>query len=228
MKTILLLLNLLLMATTCQKEQTEEFETEIWWINSARVDCVGVSQMTCFQIQKEAEWESGKWKLFYDAIEGFDYEPGFLYQIKVEVTKKKEPIPADASSLSYKLVEVISKKPDPRLALTNIWKVIYVGRFQDPKSSNKNEPLIFEFQGSEGTFFGNMGCNTVRGGFSIPGDSKILLGPGASTMMACPNMEVELDVQKALEKIRTYKIENRILYLMDEEGKNLMMLQAVD
>jgi len=189
---------------------------------------MGVGPMTCYQIQKETEWESENWKLFYDAISGFEYEPGFIYQIKVEVSKKKEPVPADASSLSYKLVEVISKNPDPRLALSNVWKVIYVGRFQDPKSSTNNEALNFEFNGSEGTFFGNMGCNTVRGGFSILSNSRIQLSQGASTMMSCPNMEIELDVRNALEKVRKYKIENRILYLMDEDDKNMMMLQAID
>ncbi|GMQ23634.1 hypothetical protein Aoki45_03160 [Algoriphagus sp. oki45] len=233
MKTLLIFLQFLALAmASCKSEEKSEVEntapTETWWINSAKVDCMGVGPMTCFQIQKTETIESGKWELFYDQIEGFSYEPGNLYRVKVEITEKPKPIPADASSLSYKLVEVLSKEADKRLALTNIWKVVYVGRFQDPKSFKNGNALTFELNVSAGTYFGEMGCNTVRGSLVVEDQSRITLGPGATTMMACPDMEVEIDMRKALEKIRKYKFDKGLLYFLDEEEKTLMMLQAVD
>lgn len=233
MKTLLLLLQFIVsVMVSCNSEEKSEVEntplTETWWINSAKVDCMGVGPMTCFQIQKSESIESDKWELFYDQIEGFSYEPGNLYQVNVEITEKPKPIPADASSLSYKLVEVLSKEADKRLALTNSWKVVYVGRFQDPKSFKNGNALILELNVSAGTYFGELGCNTVRGSLVVEDQSRITLGPGATTMMACPDMEVEIDMKKALQKIRKYKFDKGLLYFLDEEEKTMMMLKAVD
>jgi heat shock protein HslJ len=112
--------------------------------------------------------------------------------------------------------------------LSQRWKVTYVGRFQNPKSQKRMESLFFEFDESNSTYSGNLGCNLVSGTFTLIGKHGIQLNPGASTLMTCPSMEVELDMENALEKTRTYKIENGTLYLMDASGKTLMMLQAVN
>ncbi len=49
-------------------------------------------------------------ELFYDSIEGFDYSEGTSYVIDVQVVEVASP-PADGSSLSYSLVEVVSETP---------------------------------------------------------------------------------------------------------------------
>ncbi|WP_312076161.1 DUF4377 domain-containing protein [Chryseobacterium sp.] len=41
-------------------------------------------------------------------MEGFIYEPGFEYELKVR-TEKLENVPADASSLKYVLVKEVGK-----------------------------------------------------------------------------------------------------------------------
>lgn len=229
MKILLTLFSIVLMAQACEKQTDRESagRTETWWINSAKVDCVGVGPMSCMQIQKSDQIEEGNWTLFYDQIEGFEYEPGFIYELEVEVSKKSAPVPADASSLSYKLVQVVSKTQDQRLALTNIWKVLHVGAIQDPKSA-KGEALTFEINGSQASYFGETGCNSIRGGFTLENVKGIRFGQGAATMMACPNMEVENEIKKVLELIRTFEIENNVLYLRDEKGQALMSLRAVD
>lgn len=225
MKTLIILLNFaMLAATSCQKET----DAEVWWINSAKVDCTGVGPMSCFQIQKGDQIDPAKWELFYDEIEGLSYEPGNIYQIKVLVSKKEEPIPADASAFSYKLVEILSKETDKSLALTNIWKVLEVGKIKDPKSNKTGGPLIFEINRSAGTYFGDLGCNSVRGAIKKADAENLLLGPGASTMMACPDMSAEQAIGKALIDTRKYKIESNQLHLMDSLGTVLIKFQAVD
>lgn len=52
----------------------------------------------------------GPWELFYDQIQGFEFEPGFTYELRVRVSNVDHP-PADASSLRYELVEVVDKRP---------------------------------------------------------------------------------------------------------------------
>lgn len=229
MKILFSLFSILLMAQSCGKEDASgnQRDTEIWWINSAKVDCTGVGPMSCFQIQKGAELLDSEWELFYGQIAGFEYEPGFIYQVEVNVSQKQEPVPADASSLSYELIKVISKNPDPRLALTNIWKLLHVGAIKDPKSQ-KGEALTVELDGSQGTYFAETGCNSLRGGFTLEGENGIRFGQGAATMMACADMTAETEVKKVLELIRKFEIENNVLYLRNESGQALMSLRAVD
>lgn len=235
MKFLLILLNLtLLAASSCAKE--EKIQTEIWWINSAKVDCVGVGPMTCYQIQKTDQRESEKWELFYDDIEGFEYQPGYLYQVKVKIVKKPKPTPADASGLSFKLIEILQKNSDSTLSLTNIWKILHVGSFKNPTSVSNlgsltlenRSPFVFQFDGAQSTYFGDTGCNTIRGSFTLSGDNGINFEKGTSTMKACPDMELELEIQKVFPRIRAYEIENGRLYLKDESGLILMSFQAVD
>ena len=47
------------------------------WVNSSKVDCVGVGPMKCLQVKFN---DNDNWSSFYDGIEGFDYQPGFVYE----------------------------------------------------------------------------------------------------------------------------------------------------
>lgn len=205
-----------------------EENTEIWWINSAKVDCVGMGPMTCMQIQSNETIDPDAWTLFYDGIQGFEYEPGFIYQLKVRILDREAPIPQDASSKIYELVEIISKEVDPSLRLTNIWKVIAVGDLDNPTKADSEDPLIFEFNASAKTYFGDMGCNTVRGSIKSNDGSALTLGPGAATMMACITMETENLVSNALKNVTRYEIADRQLHFFDPNGQKLISFQAVD
>ncbi|GAA4154841.1 hypothetical protein GCM10022217_12360 [Chryseobacterium ginsenosidimutans] len=68
-------------------------------------DCTGVAPMKCLQVKENA---SGEWTNFYSNIEGFTYEPGYQYVLKVKTEKIATP-PADGSSIKYTLVKQISK-----------------------------------------------------------------------------------------------------------------------
>ncbi len=83
----------------------------IYWINSETRPCVGVGEMTCLQIQKGETLEEGKWLHFYDGIEGFDYEPGYIYKLIVKETEiPPHQVPADGSSLKFTLTKILSKQ----------------------------------------------------------------------------------------------------------------------
>lgn len=74
-------------------------------IASQTVDCTGVAPMKCLQVKEK---ESDSWENFYSNIEGFTYEPGFEYVLKVKTEKIKNP-PMDGSSIKYTLVNQVSK-----------------------------------------------------------------------------------------------------------------------
>ena len=80
------------------------------------VDCVGVAPQKCLLLKEHAEDD---WELWYESIEGFEFEQGFLYELLVEETTIDNP-PADASGITLVLSEVISKTP---VAI----KTVYIG-----------------------------------------------------------------------------------------------------
>ena len=82
-------------------------QTYTYTIAPEKGDCYGMRPMKCMQVKKEKATE---WSNFYSAIEGFDYEPGYTYVIRVKEKKIKNP-PADGSSIRYILKKVISKTP---------------------------------------------------------------------------------------------------------------------
>lgn len=77
------------------------------WIQPELAECTGVGPMECMQVSYT---EDGEPQLFYSAIDGFTFVEGTSYVIDVQVTEVASP-PADGSSLSYTLVDVVSETP---------------------------------------------------------------------------------------------------------------------
>ena len=200
---------------------------ETWWINSAKKDCVGVAPMTCLEIQRNATPNSEDWALFYSQIAGFDYEPGYLYQVIVEIRDRPPPLPADVSSRTYTLVEILSKAPDPALRLTNLWKVVSIGDIREPRNA-RGQPLLFEFNASMRTYAGDLGCNRIRGALTQNDGRQLKLGAGMTTLMSCADMSVEDAVSSALTATRSYDLRNGVLRLLDEDGAELMTFSPGD
>jgi uncharacterized protein DUF4377 len=69
-------------------------------------DCQGEGARKCLRVRSSP---SEEWRSFFGVIDGFDYEPSYTYELRVEVTPLANP-PADAPSLRYRLVEVVSKQ----------------------------------------------------------------------------------------------------------------------
>ncbi len=79
------------------------------FVDAKRVACEGEGLTECLRTKDAPD---ASWLLFYRTIEGFTFEPGHLYELRVEVTEVKGA-PADASSRRYRLVEIVSKKRVP-------------------------------------------------------------------------------------------------------------------
>lgn len=101
MKTPLLLCSALLLSA-CQSAPT----TETLYIQDKLADCVGVAPMKCMQVRSQP---GESWSLFYQQIEGFTFEPGYRYQLEVSKERLID-LPADASSVRYRLIKVVSKQ----------------------------------------------------------------------------------------------------------------------
>ena len=81
--------------------------TKTLYVGAEQVDCVGSAPQKCLLIKENP---NDDYTYFYSHIEGFEWEAGYEYELRVKVTENDNP-PADASSLHYQLVEVVSKTP---------------------------------------------------------------------------------------------------------------------
>lgn len=98
-----LVLFILIMSISCEKNSIEEQETLI--VASRQIDCIGVAPQKCYLIKRVDE---ENWSFLYSSIYGLTYEEGFEYKISVLKTKIANPM-QDASSIEYELIEIISK-----------------------------------------------------------------------------------------------------------------------
>lgn len=81
-------------------------EIVTWEVAPQRVDCTGEMPQRCLLVR---EPPSQEWTRFYNSIDGFTYEEGNRYRIRVARTRRPNP-PADASAFTYRLVDVLSKE----------------------------------------------------------------------------------------------------------------------
>ena len=98
---------LLFLIISITAQDDPEMDTKTLHIAPYQQNCIGEAPQDCMVIRWDDETDLS---LFYDAIDGFEFEEGYEYTLLVNVTER-ENVPADASSLQYELVEVVQKYP---------------------------------------------------------------------------------------------------------------------
>ena len=199
-------------------------ETTFFWVNSSKVDCVGVAPMQCLQVKRS---ETGKWENFYDGIDGFNFQPGYLYKLEVVITPlDKENLPADKSSLKHTLHKVISKEKDTRLRLNDIWVVTKIEDKLLDKSTMQLPRL--EISVKDMQLLGTDGCNNIRGSIKKIGAKELIFGSMMGTKKLCPQMEIPNAFNRIIGTVTHYKIENRTLYFYNKNENEVMQCLKVD
>jgi len=99
-KTTLLLATIIVMLSSCMNQTSEKMV-----VASRQGDCVGVAPMNCYLVKEAGQ---NDWQFLYNEIDGFEYEPGYEYEIEVVKEKIENPA-ADQSSIRYILIKVLSK-----------------------------------------------------------------------------------------------------------------------
>ena len=59
-----------------------EEHTEVLTLGPYTKRCVGAFEQDCFMEYNE---EAQRWHFFYDVIQGFDFEPGYIYTLEVRL-----------------------------------------------------------------------------------------------------------------------------------------------
>ena len=84
-----------------------EGRERIVMVAGQRAPCTGVAPTLCLQVRTQP---GAAWQLHYGEIEGFDWQVGVEYVIRVREVAVPNP-PADGSSLRWVLEEVLERSP---------------------------------------------------------------------------------------------------------------------
>jgi hypothetical protein len=108
---------LLLAAATVASCGGNESREETWDVQASEQECYAFAPTLCLQTRESA---GSPWGHAYGGISGFHYEMGYRYQVRVRITEVDNP-PADGSSETTELVDVLARTAAPRAETFEIW-----------------------------------------------------------------------------------------------------------
>lgn len=148
-----------------------------------------------------------------------------LEQVKHYKKAGKEKIFLCTSSNRPVIMLEKKKNGGELLVLGGDWNIVEVNGEAVPSDLEQQPFLSFNLQ--EKRIHGNAGCNTLNGGFLT--DSKkprAISFPGtATTMMACPDMELEGKILKALNEVKSFDTLSEGVGLYDASNKVVLVLK---
>ncbi|MDN3641635.1 DUF4377 domain-containing protein [Lutimonas halocynthiae] len=181
-------------------------------------DCVGVGPQTCMLVKESPEDD---WTYFYDQIEGFEYVPGYTYELIVTEIKVENPA-ADASSIKYQLKELLSKvATDQNSELMKEWKVLKLKGLEQISSA----PTLL-FHEVDNRLSGFAGCNNYFSTYAISG-VEIKFDKTGSTRKLCPDMSAEDTFLKILPEVARFEVVKKELYLYDKNDEVLIIAMSI-
>jgi heat shock protein HslJ len=118
------------------------------------------------------------------------------------------------------------QKASTRPALENTyWKLTRLGDQPVQVAAQQREPHMI-LQSESHRIAGSGGCNRLIGGYELAG-KRLTFGQLATTRMACPEgMDTEVGFLTALGKVRTWRIADQYLELLDDAGQLLARFEA--
>ena len=148
-----------------------------------------------------------------------------LGQVKKYKKEGKENIALCGSS-NRPIIVLQKKEAATKLSeLDGKWMISEAGGEAIP-AGMETQPFI-EFNIAEKSLHGNAGCNLINGSFQVDAvnPSSISFPQVISTMMACPDMEVEGRVLKALNSVQTFgKLAGGGIGFYDADNNLVMVL----
>ena len=146
-----------------------------------------------------------------------------------EITKKIEESPSSEKLNNRMITKTVIKTVNPAegkfaLAKTH-WKLMELnGKIVKQKGK---KDFFIQLNSKDGRFHGFAGCNNFNGSYAMPKSFEISFSNIASTMMACPNMDLESKLMKTLEEVDHYSIKGNILQLKKTQATILAKFVAV-
>ena len=208
MKYIITLLVLFISLSSCGTTKTI-------YVSADLAACDENSDLKCLKVKEEKEDE---WTLIENKIEGFEFQEGIEYTIKVQVDKNKEQqsIPASAK---YKLIKIMSEKrsqiKSKQLGINGKWKV---SKLMGVQALEAIPTLNIDLEAKKVS--GNAGCNNYSASFTVDQD-QISFGLAMATKMFCSNMAIEKEFFEKMNMARSFKLLDKKLTFLDADDQML-------
>ncbi len=215
-KHILLVASAFFLLFSCSTSK----QTATYWVGSSRADCVGVSKMKCLQIHKGENLSNANWENFYSSIDGFEFEEGYLQKIEVEERKlNPKDVPADGSSIEYKLVKVLEKQKDERAMFEGEWVATSM---RGKKVGAMDQLPTMQIDRGEMRISGSSSCNQYFGTITKLSETTVNFGRIGSTKRMCQDMSTESAFISALSEVAQFERKNGELVLSNSSGEQLI------
>ena len=111
--------------------------------------------------------------------------------------------------------------------LNGAWEIVSV-KGNPVREVEKQPQLVFNV--AEKRVHGNASCNTINGSFTQEEGqaASLRFNQMISTMMACPNMDVESSILKALDEVRSFEIKaDGTVSLLGADGAEVLSLKKL-
>ena len=201
-------------------------EYKTLYVASYKKDCEGVAGQSCYLIKENP---GDEWELFYNEIEGFEYQAGKDYTLTIEVIPIENP-PADGSMYKYELVSIDETDVPEYISsgLYDIWGLLRLNGEVVNLKEQVTTPMI-EINTLEKTLAGSTGCNQIHSSFEYNSEAKsfIVNFPIAMTKRGCPENGIEPEFLKTLELVNGYSKKGITLFLLVDE-KEVMEFRRMD
>lgn len=96
------------------------------------------------------------------------------------------------------------------------------------RSNHSQRPINIVLKKDGNKVQGFSGCNTIMGKYELKEGNHIAFSAMASTMMACPDMNMETEFNKMLETVDNYSINGNVLSLSKAKMAPLARFEAVN
>lgn len=188
------------------------------YIGPERIECESEAPRLCFQYKENPEDD---WLLYYNEIDGFDYEEGYVYELAVAERNVSDP-PAGGSSVQLTLVDVVSKTEPPPDLNDTVWIANSLNG-QPPLDGTELTLGLFN-----GQVIGSAGCNRFSGRYETSG-YNFTFGQLATTGVPCPRILLEQQnaYLDSLALVASFQVVDAQLLFMDENGENILSYDEV-
>lgn len=146
-----------------------------------------------------------------------------------DVSKTGDEIQVSEKLNNRMVIKTVIKEVNPAdgkftLARTK-WRLIELNGKRVKQKGNKI--YFIKLNSTDGKFNGYAGCNNFSGTYAMPSSFAISFMNLISTKMACPNMDIETKLIKALETVDNYSIKGNTLRLNKAKMESLAKFEAI-
>lgn len=107
------------------------------------------------------------------------------------------------------------------------WRLVELRGKPVQYKNPEGKEIFIQLNSKDSLAFGYSGCNTFRGSYQLKEGNRITFSKMASTLMACPDMELESEFMKAIETADNYNFDGKTFVLNKARMAPLARFEAM-